>query len=118
MMKLVKIVIIGVAVVTKICLVLKFVHTMLKFKYLAIAAGYLALSGVKLWLHTKEKKQSPEVVYVTHSTHDHSFEHEDDDWAGENWKRKIGMGEHDIQEMAYARQKPSYGFLRQREGLY
>lgn len=119
MMKLVKIMVLGIAVVTKICLILKFIHTMLKFKYLAIATGYLILSGVKLWLFTKQQKQPPKVVYYSHSAH--GLDHEDEDWSGETWKRKIGIGEHDhdAQEMAFARHKPSsYELLHNHEGIY
>lgn len=120
MMKLVKIVIFGIAIVTKVCLILKFIHTMLKFKYLAIAAGYLALSGAKLWLYAKQQKQPQKVVYYSHSKHEHNFEHDDEDWANENWKRKVGFGEHEheVADVAYARLKPSYAFLRHPEGVY
>lgn len=119
-MKLAKLVVIGIAVVTKICIILKFIHTMLKFKYLAVAAGYLALSGVKLWLYAKQQKQPPKVVFYTHSTHEHNVDHDSEDWIGETWKRKIGIADHDhdVQELPFARHKPSYAFLRQPEEIY
>lgn len=87
MIRLVKFIIIGIAVAVKFCLIIKFLNTMVKFKYVAIMAGYLVLNALKLWIHTKQRKHLPTFVYHA-DTHDHHFRHRDDDSTQEDWNRQ------------------------------
>lgn len=116
MMKLVKLIVIGVAVITKLCLLLKFVHTIIKLKYLAIASGYLALNGLKLWLYAKQQKENQKILYYT--SHSHNYNEDDDD---DGWRRKIGNKgqDHDMYDISYSHHKPPpYSFVNQPDGIF
>lgn len=116
--RLVKLIIIGIALVVKLFLVLKFIHALIKFKYLAIAAGYLILNGVKLWLYAKQQKEASKVVHYEYSTNDNINENPEDDWSGESWNRKIGFVNQDLLEVPYTRHAPSYPSLKQHYGIF
>lgn len=120
MTKMVKLIIIGIAVAIKLFLILKYIHAVIKFKYLAIAAGYLVLNGVKLWLYAKQQKDGSTVVHYTHSTHDLGYDNEEDEWSGENWKRKTRVADqnHGFSEVPYSRHKATYPFLRQQDDFF
>lgn len=116
MMRLVKFSVIGVAVLAKLFLLLKFIHTMIKFKYLVIAAGYLALNGLKLWLYAKQVKENQK-IYYTQSSHSSSYDEGDDD----GWKRKIGHKgqDHDMYDISYSHHKPPpYSYVHQPDGIF
>lgn len=117
-MRLVKYSAIGIAIAVKLLLLLKSINTMIKFKYLVISAGYLALHGFKVWLYAKEQKDA-KVTYYTHS-HEHAYVNDEDDWSDDGWKRKLGVGghDHDVHDVAYARHKPSYAYVRQPDVMY
>lgn len=116
--RLVKLIIIGIALVVKLCLILKFIHALIKFKYLAIAAGYLILNGVKLWLYAKQQKEASKVVHYEYSTHDNINESPEDDWSLESWNRKIGFADEDLIEVPYTRHEPSYPFLKKHNRFF
>lgn len=113
MVRLVKFIIIGIALVVKMFLVLKYIHALIKLKYLAIATGYLILNGVKLWLYAKQQKEASKVVHYEYSTHDNILEDAEDDWIGESWKRKVALGKQDVIDVPYTRHEISYPFLKQ-----
>lgn len=115
MIRLAKFAIFGVAISVKICLLIKSVNTLLKFKYLLVTVGYLVLHAIKLWLSSKEHTHTPTILYHTDATHEHHLNHGDDDWTGESWKRKLAVADHDndaagegfaSHKLAYALHRP------------
>lgn len=84
----------------------------MKFKYLLIAAGYLALSTFKVWIYAKQLKQSPQVVYYQHGapTHEHHYTSLDDETVHDEWSDWRRNNDEEIainaQTMAYNKQKP------------
>lgn len=116
---MVKFIVFGLAVVIKMFLTLRYIHAIIKFKYLAIAAGYLILNGVKLWLYAKQQKEASKVVHYTYSTtHDQDNENKDEDWNGESWKRRTRFGNEDDTEVPYNRHELSYPSLKQHDGMF
>ncbi|XP_072399323.1 uncharacterized protein [Diabrotica undecimpunctata] len=107
--KIAKILIIGLVVVVKLCVLIKIVHATIKWKYMLIAFGYLLLNATRVWLDAKYAKKAQKVIYYKHADHQHHYEPIEDDWLHESWNR------HDEEEKSASvgvgslRQYPLYG---------
>lgn len=109
MIKMAKFLIIAIVIVLKICTLVKIFYAFMKFKYLLIAAGYLALNTLKLWIYAKQIKSMPKVVYMQHGNQEHQYtglvdEIVHDEWS--DWRRNNNEEDIHAQSLAYDKQKP------------
>lgn len=112
--KLVRLTIIGVVLITKICILLKIFHAFIKFKYVLITAGYLVLNAVKLWIYVRYTKHPEKVIHYTNANHEHHYDDHDHGWDNNDWsdwRRNSDEDDETVRRISYLNKKPfSYSF--------
>ncbi|XP_076259023.1 uncharacterized protein LOC143195616 [Rhynchophorus ferrugineus] len=89
----------------KICLLLKFFHAALQFKFFLLALAGFLLHLAKLWHSFKHEHHPTKVIYYEHAQHQHHYGHGEED-GHSIWARALHMDNSTAQKSAYAAQKP------------
>lgn len=75
-----------IALVVKICVLIKLFNAALKFKMFLIALATLVLNVVKTWLNYKHHDPH-KTIHLEHAHHDHHYDDEVDVHPTQDWKR-------------------------------
>ncbi|GJQ76244.1 hypothetical protein Trydic_g1981 [Trypoxylus dichotomus] len=105
---LIKLLLVGAVIATKIKLLLKVLAAHLQIKFLLIALASLILNAIRFYVDLKKGHQPQKVIYYEHAQHQHHYDGGDEDWHSGGWSRSYdeGDGLKTAQDIVYAKQKP------------
>lgn len=107
---IIKLLLIGAVIATKIKLLLKVLAAHLQIKFLMIALASLLLNAIRFYVDLKKGHQPQKVIYYEHAQHQHHYDGGDEDWHSGGWSRSYEDENNKVktgQDVAYAGQKPS-----------